>query len=81
VTLNLSDLIPDANGEVVLFNDSQVRSLELAADSVVVGEGIAENHVTVAQDDVTGFRYLAFANGLTLYYDPNLKIELSPGES
>jgi hypothetical protein len=74
VILALSDLIQDVNGEVVLFNDSQFNSLELSADSVLVGQGTVENHVTEAGDDVSGFRYVAFENGLKLYYDPDLRV-------
>jgi hypothetical protein len=74
VILALSDLIQDENGEVVLFNDSQFRKLELIAESPLVAQGTAQTHVTRAGDDVSGFNYLSFANGLTLYFDATLEI-------
>ena len=66
--LALDDLVRDQNGEVVLFNDSGLRALALSCHDVVVEEGEAGRHVTAAGEDVSGFRYLAFANGLRLYY-------------
>jgi hypothetical protein len=76
VVLALSDLILDANREVVLFNDSGLRSIAVDADAAVVAEGQAGRHVTAAGEDVSGFRYLAFDNGLKLYYQPGLNLVL-----
>ena len=76
IVLALSDLISDANGEVVLFNDSGLRSLAVSTDTAVVGKGEAGRHVTAAGEDVSGFRYLAFENGLKLYFRPGLDLVL-----
>ncbi|MFO1066955.1 MAG: hypothetical protein U1E14_00340 [Geminicoccaceae bacterium] len=73
-TLHLADLLSDGNGEVVLFNDSGLRALAVAADAPVVAEGDAGRHVTASGDDVTGFHYLTFENGLTLYYQHGLEV-------
>ena len=72
--LALDDLMRDLNGEVVLFNDSGLRSLALTTDSAVVEDGQAGKHVTAAGEDVSGFRYLLFANGLRLYYQQGLDV-------
>ena len=71
--LALDDLMRDQNGEVVLFNDSGLRSLG-AQHGLGRGRGRARpgKHVTAAGEDVSGFRYLLFANGLRLYYQPGL---------
>ena len=74
--LALTDLLQDANGEVVLFNDSGLRSLALSTDALVVAEGQATRHVTAAGEDVSGFRYVAFDNGLKLFYQPGLDLVL-----
>ncbi len=74
VELALSDLMQDAGGEVVLYNDSGVRALGLVAEAAVVGEGEASAHVTASGDDVTGFKYVSFANGMTLYYQDGLDL-------
>lgn len=78
LTLALTDLIQDANGEIVLFNDSHLRSLALATDAQPVSEGEARQHVTATGEDVSGFRYVTFDNGLTLYYQPQLELHLRP---
>jgi hypothetical protein len=72
--LALSDLLQDANGEVVLFNDSSVPVLTLHAGAGVVEEGQSGPHVTAAGEDVSGFRYVSFDNGLTLYYQGGLDL-------
>lgn len=74
LSLRLGDLIEDNNGEVVLFNDSALSLLQLEADAAVVAEGTSGPHQTAAGDDVTGFRYVAFDNGLTLYYQDGLDL-------
>ena len=76
--LALADLMGDSNGEVVLFNDSGLRalSLELSTDVVIVEEGRAGRNVTAAGEDVSGFRYLRFDNGLKLYHQPELDLLL-----
>jgi hypothetical protein len=64
----------DAGGEVVLYNDSGMRALGLVAEAAITGEGEASPHVTASGDDVTGFRYVSFANGMTLYYQDGLDL-------
>ena len=76
IVVALSDLISDANGEVVLYNDSGLRSLAVSTDAAVVGRGEAGRHVTAAGEDVSGFRYLAFENGLKLYFRAGLDLVL-----
>jgi hypothetical protein len=72
--LRLGDLLQDANGEVVLYNDSRLPVMALDAAAGVVDQGQSGPHVTAAGDDVSGFRYLAFDNGLTLYYQHGLEL-------
>ena len=72
--LSLGDLVQDAGGEVVLYNDSGLRALGLIAETPIVGEGEAQAHVTASGDDVTGFKYVSFANGMTLYYQDGLDL-------
>ncbi|MCX8102115.1 MAG: hypothetical protein N3D77_12855 [Geminicoccaceae bacterium] len=74
VALALADLVQDANGEIVLFNDSHLRRLALLTDAQERARGTAPPHVTAAGEDVTGFRYVAFDNGVTLYYQPDLEL-------
>lgn len=72
--LDLADLMLDDNGEVVLFNDSNLRSLTLRAGARLVRRGEAGRHVTATGEDVSGFHYLAFDNGATIFFRPGLEV-------
>src|SRR3712207_6256985 len=74
--LALDDLVRDANGEVVLFNDSGLRALAVSTDAAMGGEGRVTRHKTAAGEDVSGFRYVAFDNGLKLFYQPDVELLL-----
>ena len=80
VELALADLVSDARGEIVFYNDSGFRSLAVRTDRAVVDEGRAGAHVTAAGEDVSGFKFVTFDNGLTLYFEAGLDlIVLSAG--
>lgn len=74
VELAMSDLLGDANGEIVFFNDSGLRRLAIATDAAVVADGRAGAHRTAGGQDVSGFRFVTFDNGLTLYYESGLDV-------
>ncbi len=74
VTLALADLVQDSNGEIVLFNDSNLRRLALVTSASELARGQAPHHVTAAGENVTGFAYVTFDNGVTLYYEPKLEL-------
>jgi hypothetical protein len=74
VELTLSDLLSDDNGEVVFFNDSGVRSLGITTAAEVIADGRAASHVTAAGEDVTGYNFVTFDNGLTLYFQPEVDV-------
>lgn len=73
----LGELIADEKGEVVLFNDSGLRTLTIAADAAIVGRGQVDRHVTASGDDVSGWRYIAFENGIKLYFHPRLHVSVA----
>jgi hypothetical protein len=75
--LALADMISDDNGEIVLFNDSGLRSLAIRTDASVVANGRAQSHVTATGEDVSGFKFLRFDNGLTLYFQEGLHLVLA----
>lgn len=74
VELDLADLVGDANGEVVFFNDSGFRTLGLRSVAAVVADGRSERHITAAGADVSGCNYVTFDNGLTLYYGSDVDL-------
>jgi hypothetical protein len=74
VELALTDLVGDANGEVVIFNDSGLRTLALRTDSVVVAGGQSQSHVTAGGENVSGFNYVSFDTGVTVYFPEGLEL-------
>ncbi|MGF1474349.1 MAG: hypothetical protein ACFB6S_02155 [Geminicoccaceae bacterium] len=79
VTLALDDMLQDEGGEVVLYNDSGLRSMELADNPPVLSQGVSDQHVTAGGEDVTGFRFVTFEGGMTLYYQEGLELILQNG--
>ncbi|MDH3661881.1 MAG: hypothetical protein OEU92_17935 [Alphaproteobacteria bacterium] len=78
-SLALADLISDDNGEIVFFNDSGFRTLAIETDAQVVSKGQATTHRTASGEDVSGFNYVTFENGLTLYFEEGLDLLLPEG--
>jgi hypothetical protein len=74
VTLELTDLVSDSNGEIVLFNDSHLPALAVRADRLPVASGEMGSHVTAAGDDVTGYRFVAFDNGTKLIFQDSVDL-------
>lgn len=75
-SLNLSDLLPDANGEIVILNEGDDPSLNIVTDLRLLESGIAESHVTDGGIDVKGLQYWVFEDGTKLYYSPGLSISV-----
>ena len=76
VELALADLVSDANGEVVVFNDSGFRTMAIRTEAAVTAEGRVQKHTTASGEDVSGFNYVTFDNGVTLYYPEGLDLML-----
>lgn len=74
--LDLGDLIADARGEIVV-GDMGGAHLTITAASSVASQGQAEGHVTQDGVDVTGFQFVTFENGITLYYDEGVHLALA----
>lgn len=66
LVLELTDLLPDTAGEVVLFF-SDGLPVNLRTDEAITGTGIADNHVTATGVDVTGLHFYSFESGITVY--------------
>ena len=74
IELEMADLVGDPNGEVVFFNDSGVRTVGITASARVVADGRAAAHVTAGGADVSGYRFVTFENGPTLYFEEGLDL-------
>jgi hypothetical protein len=81
VQLALADLVSDANGEVVVFNDSGFRTMAIRTEAAVTADGRVQRHVTASGEDVSGFHYVTFDNGVTLYYPDGLDLILEADET
>lgn len=81
IELALDDLIGDARGDIVFCNDSNLGSLAITTEAVVVEEGVAERHSVAGGMDVSGYRYVRFASGVTLYVEPGMSLVIVRGQS
>ncbi|MHA1599281.1 MAG: hypothetical protein ACTSW2_00530 [Alphaproteobacteria bacterium] len=78
LSLELSDLLPDDAGEVVLMGGAEVP-LSIHAAEAMTAEGIADAHVTAGGVDVTGLHFYSFESGITLYSLTDLVIDNTHG--
>ena len=75
-SLNLADLLPDANGEIVILNEGGDPGLNIVTDLRLLESGIAGAHVTDGGIEVKGLQYWVFEDGTKLYYSPGLSISV-----
>ncbi len=76
VTLALADLLPDANGEVVILTEEDNPHLSIVTDLRILESGVSPDHVTAGGIDVGGLQYWVFEDGTRLYYNQGLSISL-----
>jgi hypothetical protein len=76
VTLSLSELLPDSNGEIVIVNGGDDPQLQIVTDLKLLESGVASDHLTEGGMQVAGFNYWVFEDGTKLFYSPSLVIEL-----
>ncbi|SNB74212.1 hypothetical protein SAMN07250955_111104 [Arboricoccus pini] len=74
--LSVDDLIVDANGEIVIFSGDGIDAVTLTG-ATVTHTGRVEFHRTAAGDDVAGFQFLTFDNGMTIFHDPQLRVTVT----
>ncbi|MEO1017218.1 MAG: hypothetical protein AAFY56_05935 [Pseudomonadota bacterium] len=74
IVLALEDFVANAAGEVVVFNDSVVATMVLVTKASVLGQGLTEKAATVDGQPIADFRFLAFNNGVTVFYPQGLEI-------
>ena len=77
LVLRMQDLLPDAGGEIVLFQDLG-ESLKLVTQDHLAGQGESIDHVTASGLDVAGYSFCAFDSGITIFYPSTMKLELVP---
>ena len=77
VKLALSDLLPDANGEIVVMNDGDDPQVSIETDLRVLDSGVSPAHTTAGGIDVGGMQFWVFEDGTRLYYAPGLSISVN----
>jgi hypothetical protein len=76
IRLALSDLLPDANGEIVVMNEGDDPQVSIETDLRVLDAGVSPAHVTAGGIEVGGMQFWVFEDGTRLYYDQGLSISL-----
>ena len=66
--LDLEDLFPDENGEIVI-STADGLPINLLANLKVDQSGVADDHVTATGIDVSGLHFHTFEGGLTIYFE------------
>lgn len=74
--LSIDDLMVDSNGEIVIYNGDGIEAVTLTG-ATVTHTGRVEFHRTAAGDDVAGFQFLTFDNGVTIFHDPALRVSVT----
>lgn len=72
--LSMADLLPDANGDVVLFSESGPMAVNITTDERITDTGTADHYVTSAGIDVSGYHFYTFEAGLTIYYPDDIDL-------
>ena len=76
VTLQLSDMLPDANGEIVIMGDGGDSHLNIVTDLRLLETGIAAAHTTEGGGQVEGLTYWIFEDGTKVYHSHDVLIHL-----
>lgn len=76
ISLSLADLLPDANGEIVVMNEGDDPQVAIETDLKVLDTGISPAHVTAGGIEVGGMHFWVFEDGTRLYYTQGLEISV-----
>ena len=78
ISLELSDLLPDSAGNIVIEYDGGNLAVELLTDQSVVERGVAAEAVDANGGDLSGFAYCAFSNGTTVFFPTDISLHIVP---
>ncbi len=76
IVLHRDELIADEAGEILLRPGGSEGVVLLVTSEPVVATGRSVPHITAGGENVSGCRYLRFADGLVLHYPPDLRLEI-----
>ena len=78
ITLAFDDLLPDANGEIVVMGADLGTHLSIVTDQRICAVGVAESHLTADGLEVAGLSFYAFESGTRLYFSPEIAVTIAP---
>jgi hypothetical protein len=78
ISLELSDLLPDSAGNIVIEYDGGNLAVELLTDQSVVERGVAAEAMDANGGDLSGFAYCAFSNGTTVFFPTDISLHIVP---
>jgi hypothetical protein len=78
ITLAFDDLLPDANGEIVVMGADLGTHLSIITDQRICAAGVAESHLTADGLEVAGLSFYAFESGTRLYFSPEIEVTIAP---
>ena len=79
LTFALKELLPDIGGEVVIDSGAGA-DITVLTDDAVTARGVERHHVTLGGDDVSGFAYCRFADGITVFHPRWLSLFIEESE-
>lgn len=78
ISLELSDLLPDSAGNIVIEYDGGNLAVELLTDQSVIERGVAAEAVDANGGNLSGFAYCAFENGTTVFFPTDISLHIIP---
>jgi hypothetical protein len=78
ISLDLSDLLPDSAGNIVIEYDGGNLAVELLTDQSVIERGVAAEAADANGGDLSGFAYCAFSNGTTVFFPTDISLHIVP---
>ncbi len=78
MAISLADLLPDANGEIVVLSAGEPLQLSIVTEHKVFDAGTAGSHQTADGVDVTGLNFVTLEGGPTLYFPSSVELSIAP---
>lgn len=77
ITLSLNDLLPDANGEIVIVSSGDTPTLSILTDLKICESGTAGSHITAEGVEVGGLSFYTFEGGTRVYFSPAIDLTVA----
>ena len=81
ISLQLTDLLPDSAGNVVIEYDGGNLAVQLMTDQAIVDRGFAAEAVDAHGGDLSGLAYCVFGDGTTVFFPPEISLHVLPTDT